>query len=436
MRECECHGDVYCSDCGATLWRAEARAEKAERELDGLARCVGAALVLATLRPGESMSAPPAHAIVEAVQSLRAERDTTLARLDAATAELEQVRRERNAAASIAAHGTWVWSDTDDNALDGLCDDALVTMRAAQLRALLESHPHDGERPTEARAEKAEREATAYRDALTKVHRETCRGDGHDTPDMTARCIISAWTTARLDHSEDLDTMTKKAVAAIDERDAALAKLAEATQRWRDYEREFILPTFDWAQEIGLDLQALVHTTPGHNCVALLVRHLRQRLASAERALDAAREMLGPCRHDVGEQCSCAARSEEALVAALRAHDSSGSGAADGPRAPTSGGRNPGQGSGAGGSISSASEPAGTTPDPQAPATLADLEKLREECVGRIQRARDLMLAEAVSETREEIAGACERAFARWRENDEAVQLELLGDELRKGGAK
>lgn len=56
-------------------------------------------------------------------------------------------------------------------------------------------------------------------------------------------------------------------------------------------------------------------------------------------------------------------------------------------------------------------------------ATLADLAKLLEECVGRIQRARDLMLREAVSEMREEIAEACESVQIPWRDDPNVVQM-------------
>jgi len=47
------------------------------------------------------------------------------------------LRRERNAAATVSSEGTWIWSDTDDNHLDSLVEDAVVTMTAGQLRSLL-----------------------------------------------------------------------------------------------------------------------------------------------------------------------------------------------------------------------------------------------------------------------------------------------------------
>lgn len=49
----------------------------------------------------------------------------------------ETLRHERNLAAESVANGFWLWSDTDDNWLDGLANDALITMRAGQLRGLI-----------------------------------------------------------------------------------------------------------------------------------------------------------------------------------------------------------------------------------------------------------------------------------------------------------
>ena len=43
-------------------------------------------------------------------------------------------------------------------------------------------------------------------------------------------------------------------------------------QKWREYERDYILPCFQWANEYGIDLRKLVRDNPGKNCVELLVR--------------------------------------------------------------------------------------------------------------------------------------------------------------------
>lgn len=41
-----------------------------------------------------------------------------------------------------------------------------------------------------------------------------------------------------------------------------------------EYERDYILPCFKWAKEVGLDLEEAVRKNPGKNCVELLVEWL------------------------------------------------------------------------------------------------------------------------------------------------------------------
>lgn len=48
-----------------------------------------------------------------------------------------------------------------------------------------------------------------------------------------------------------------------------------------DYERNYVLPTFTWAEEYGIDLQKLVMDNAGKNCVELLVRALAAQPAPA-----------------------------------------------------------------------------------------------------------------------------------------------------------
>lgn len=52
-------------------------------------------------------------------------------------------------------------------------------------------------------------------------------------------------------------------------------------KKYRNYEDEFILPTFKWAEEIGLDLKALVSEGKG-NCVVRFFQFIRERLTKAE----------------------------------------------------------------------------------------------------------------------------------------------------------
>lgn len=51
---------------------------------------------------------------------------------------LKQTQHERKLAAEASDHGTWVWSETPDDDIESMGDDMLVTMAAAQLRALLQ----------------------------------------------------------------------------------------------------------------------------------------------------------------------------------------------------------------------------------------------------------------------------------------------------------
>jgi len=60
--------------------------------------------------------------------------------------------------------------------------------------------------------------------------------------------------------------------------DAQREKWQEERKKWQEYEREYVLPCFQWARELGFDLERMVIDNPGHNCVELLVSTLRERL--------------------------------------------------------------------------------------------------------------------------------------------------------------
>jgi hypothetical protein len=65
------------------------------------------------------------------------------------------------------------------------------------------------------------------------------------------------------------------------------AELAnEHLKKWRDYENDYILPCFEWAKELGWDLEKMVTDNPGHNCVELLVEQLRLELVHAQGQRD------------------------------------------------------------------------------------------------------------------------------------------------------
>jgi len=45
-------------------------------------------------------------------------------------------------------------------------------------------------------------------------------------------------------------------------------------EKWQEYEREYILPCFKWAEDLDFDLKKAVHENAGKNCVQLLIDHL------------------------------------------------------------------------------------------------------------------------------------------------------------------
>lgn len=77
------------------------------------------------------------------------------------------------------------------------------------------------------------------------------------------------------------------------------------SQKWQEYEAEYVLPTFEWATAIGHDLHEAVKNNPGKNCVQLLFTHLRTELEKAQRAVKRLEEqrrrnipIVGPGSYD------------------------------------------------------------------------------------------------------------------------------------------
>ena len=82
--------------------------------------------------------------------------------------------------------------------------------------------------------------------------------------------------------------------------EAAVTKLLrekdEATAKWQEYERGYILPCFKWAEESRFDLHKAVTENPGRNCVELLVRWLQGQARAAKafaESIDNVRGALG-----------------------------------------------------------------------------------------------------------------------------------------------
>ncbi len=76
-------------------------------------------------------------------------------------------------------------------------------------------------------------------------------------------------------------------------------------KKFREYEDEYVLPTFKWAEELGYDLREAVKNNPGKNCVQLLFTRLRTELEEAQREVKRLEEqrrrnipMAGPGSYD------------------------------------------------------------------------------------------------------------------------------------------
>jgi hypothetical protein len=65
-----------------------------------------------------------------------------------------------------------------------------------------------------------------------------------------------------------LNASAGRKTAADEQAERAL----RAEQKWQEYERDYILPCFKWADEMGFDLQEAVLKNPGHNCVRRVTR--------------------------------------------------------------------------------------------------------------------------------------------------------------------
>jgi hypothetical protein len=126
--------------------------------------------------------------------------------------------------------------------------------------------------------------------------------------------------------------MTEMYAKASAERDATLAQLndwkgrAEAhKKKWWDYEQEYILPAFEWAEECGIDLRAAVSANPGKNCVRLLHEAVCERLDAAlareARLAGALRGAMQFFRYDQFDSWNDYNDARGAAQAALAEHD-------------------------------------------------------------------------------------------------------------------
>ena len=67
-------------------------------------------------------------------------------------------------------------------------------------------------------------------------------------------------------------------------------------KKWQNYEHDYILPCFDMAKKLGIDLKQEVSDNPGKNCVELLFLRLSERLSKQMDFGGEAIRLLERCR--------------------------------------------------------------------------------------------------------------------------------------------
>jgi hypothetical protein len=87
---------------------------------------------------------------------------------------------------------------------------------------------------------------------------------------------IDAQRAARLECERQLQASFNRCSAALEDVNVLRSDRDAATKKWQEYERDYILPCFQWAKELGIDLEQRVLANPGHNCVETLVSILRR----------------------------------------------------------------------------------------------------------------------------------------------------------------
>jgi hypothetical protein len=87
---------------------------------------------------------------------------------------------------------------------------------------------------------------------------------------------LDAQRAARLECERQLRASRDQRDASLKDADALRSERDAATDKWHEYERDYILPCFQWAKELGIDLEQMVLDNPGRNCVEILVSTLRR----------------------------------------------------------------------------------------------------------------------------------------------------------------
>lgn len=152
--------------------------------------------------------------------------------------------------------------------------------------------------------------------------REEGRGGVTDEADERAHCLVSTWQHAwaleeSLEEQERADLVTRIASTL---RSAGREDSELKPDQWWDYEQNYILPCFKWAEARGVDLPTLVRKG---NAVSIFVQALTQQAQDAESALRTAehahhgtREELELVRRELEKATSKVAWLERDLAAA------------------------------------------------------------------------------------------------------------------------
>jgi hypothetical protein len=126
---------------------------------------------------------------------------------------------------------------------------------------------------------------------------QTCKRSGHRYYAASheypcPRCEIESLTREAEDRgleAADAKATLKSADNKIAELNLALEKKTAIAQeywdKFRNYEDEYILPTFKWAEEMGFDLHKLVDERKG-NCVVRFFQRLRGDLKKTKRIIE------------------------------------------------------------------------------------------------------------------------------------------------------
>jgi len=223
------------------------------------------------------------------------------------TVQLGKMRAERDGVLGRHALATKRADDAQERAKK-----AEATLRAAQDLATINADANQQvyeatlrrERDATQRAEKAEAERDSADTAISELNSQLCQMSTWKCAAENERDAARAERDAATKRAVDANVHADKAEAERDSADkraetaeartgsaaveALSRKLAAATDKWRNYEDNYILPCFSWAKAAGLDLNALVRQHAGRNCVDVLISTLVDQCATANKRAGAA----------------------------------------------------------------------------------------------------------------------------------------------------